>query len=373
MVERQHNELATCKSELHQLQRRLQQQTHYDEALDDALRRESVLKDAAAEQQARLKYLENVNASLVAALDSAKKELGSSQKEFSQIIEQQRAGAYQSQLKLAQQQLQNQAEADKTLSDSLMRERSNQQLEQQQIQQLTSMQTTLNESHQHESALEEELSKLQEHSQFVVHKNASLLMEVNNTRAQLDAMQLQHQQFTQRLQQLDTACRDSEQREMVLQTDITGCRSQRQELQQQLEQTLQRESGLKEEIDNLRSDQLSAEVNSLSIKKQLDSEFQNKLDVVKNEQRKTAERFQQKQQQDAQVIVGLQQRQQNILQEIEALQQKELQDQATIQFLEEEKQKGFAHIDYLVNLLNQEREEVDYMNCCINDAASDEA
>ncbi|KAG3102666.1 hypothetical protein PI125_g14094 [Phytophthora idaei] len=88
MVERQHNELATCKSELHQLQRRLQQQTHYDEALDDALRRESVLKDAAAEQQARLKYLENVNASLVAALDSAKKELGSSQKEFSQIIEQ---------------------------------------------------------------------------------------------------------------------------------------------------------------------------------------------------------------------------------------------------------------------------------------------
>ncbi|KAG3102671.1 hypothetical protein PI124_g1330 [Phytophthora idaei] len=235
------------------------------------------------------------------------------------------------------------------------------------------MQTTLNESHQHESALEEELSKLQEHSQFVVHKNASLLMEVNNTRAQLDAMQLQHQQFTQRLQQLDTASRDSEQREMALQTDITGCRSQRQELQQQLEQTLQRESGLKEEIDNLRSDQLSAEVKSLSIKKQLDSEFQNKLDAVKNEQRKTAERFQQKQQQDAQVIVGLQQRQQNILQEIEALQQKELQDQATIQFLEEEKQKGFAHIDYLVSLLNQEREEVDYMNCCIDDAASDEA
>ncbi|KAF1772123.1 hypothetical protein GQ600_16107 [Phytophthora cactorum] len=55
-------------------------------------------------------------------------------------------------------------------------------------------------------------------------------MEVNNTRAQLDAMQLQHQQFTQRLQQVDTTCRDSEQREMALQTDITGCRSQRQEL-----------------------------------------------------------------------------------------------------------------------------------------------
>ncbi|KAG2788053.1 hypothetical protein PC129_g1850 [Phytophthora cactorum] len=244
--------------------------------------------------------------------------------------------------------LQNQVEQSEARLERLQQQfqQQNQQLEQQQIQQLTSMQTTLNESHQHESALVEELSKLQEHSQFVVHKNASLLMEVNNTRAQLDAMQLQHQQFTQRLQQVDTTCRDSEQREMALQTDITGCRSQRQELQQQLEQTLQRESGLKEEIDNLRSDQLSAEVNSLSIKKQLDSEFQNKLDT---------------------------QRQQNILQEIEALQQKELQDQATIQFLEEEKQKGFAHIDYLVNLLNQEREEVDYMNCCINDAASDEA